>query len=529
MRARRPSRGTGKTINALPDDVLLDIFHYHWSTVDAHWSQRWCTLAHVCRRWNQLILASSHHLGLHLRFSFGAQAEDMMAYSPPFPLVLDYHTRYGQMWKFSDIDGVLFALQHLHRAHEIVLSAPASTLSKLTGAMAGPAPILERLELESQTTDFVLPRRILDINAPRLQVLKLSGVVLPALYPLLLSPASSLVNLTLHRIPSSASFSSPDSLASCIRSMSQLQTLSLSFLSAAPRSAGDRVPSPIQTPCDSERAELPMLEELAYRGPPTYLDALLAKFRAAPRMRKIHLTLFNQLTFSIPHVASFIHAGTVYYESPTLALVDFYESAACLTAIPTRPTALQRLRSSSRPHSSSSEMEISIRVPCERLDYQLSALAAICGALARTLCPIAELMIGFYARELPPQYSAPPYHDDHDHDDAIDVALWLALLAPFRGARTLRVDAALGAEISRALVSSVSAEEGAGEGEGEWGGGREERPILLPALRAVGPLYQVNLELDASVSVSEACAMLHQLAERNRRRLAERSVVVEVP
>ncbi|KAI0253547.1 hypothetical protein BJV78DRAFT_1152943 [Lactifluus subvellereus] len=521
MRARRSSRRTGKTINGLSDDVLLNIFHFHWSTVDAHWSQRWCTLAYVCRRWNQLIFTSSHHLGLRLRFSFGAQVEDMITYSPPFPLALDYHTRYGQMWTFSDIDGVLFALQHLQRAHEIVLSAPASTLSKLTGVLTGQAPILEHLELESQTTELILPTRILDMHAPRLRHLQLSGCVLPALHPLL-SSASFLVNLTLHRIPSSASFS-PDSLASCIRTMSRLQTLSLSILSAAPGSAGDRVPSPIQTPSDSERAELPMLQELAYRGPSTYLDALLAKFRAAPLMRKIHLGLFNQLTFSIPHVASFIHASTVS-ESPTLALIDFYESSATLTAIPARPIAVQRPRRRHRSRRGDDDddgMEMSIRVPCERLDFQLSALAAICGALARTLGPIAELMIGFYARELPP----PPYSAAH-RDDAIDAALWLALVAPFRGARTLRVDAALGAELSRALASSVGAEGGgAGEGEGGEEGERRERP--LPALRAVEPLYQANSEPDAFVpSVSEACALLHQLAERNLR-LAERSVVVE--
>ncbi|KAI0291073.1 hypothetical protein B0F90DRAFT_407575 [Multifurca ochricompacta] len=275
-----------KSIKTLPDDVLLDIFDYYRLAVGMDWPQRWYTLAHVCRRWKQLIFASSLRLALQLRSTFGTQVEDMITYSPPFPLVLDYDSRYDESWSISDVDGVLFALlQHPQRVREIVLSAPASRLARLTMAMTGAAPIVEFLKLESQTTELILPRQFLDGQAPQLRRLVLSGCTLHTLHPLL-SSATSLVNLTLHRIPSSAYFS-PDSLASCLHCMPRLQSLSITFLSAVPRSANVPSPPPNQT---TNRAEVPMLEEFTYRGTSTYLNALLSKLHA-PLMKKLHLRL----------------------------------------------------------------------------------------------------------------------------------------------------------------------------------------------------------------------------------------------
>src|SRR5205807_8455212 len=110
-----------------------------------------------------------------------------------------------------------------------------------TAAMAdATAPMLERLELESQTTELVLPRRFLDALAPpHLRLLRLNGCMLQAWYPLL-SSAISLEHLALHRIPVSAAefAAAPEGLASCVQSMPRLRTLSISFVSTtAPHSS----------------------------------------------------------------------------------------------------------------------------------------------------------------------------------------------------------------------------------------------------------------------------------------------------
>jgi len=447
------------------------------------------------------------------------------------------------------MDSVIVALHQLHRVREIVLSAPASTLAKLTAAMAGAvAPMLERLELESQTTELVLPRRFLDALAPpHLRLLRLNGCVLQAWRPLL-SSAMSLEHLALHRIPVSATefVAAPEDLASCVRSMPRLRTLSISFVSAAaPHSSpvvDNRLLSPHQTTTptprrtsDTDCAELPSLEEFAYQGPSTYLDAFLAAFSVAPRMRRLRLKLFDKpkTTFFIPHIAKFIYSQASAEPSKpvlSLALVEFYESSAWLTLFPPtspRDLTMPRHNEYDNAHddehddSNGTQNEISIRVPCELLEDQLSALTSICSALAQhTLSSLTELMLGFHAHELPtPSTGSGAQQKQRPHNAA--QALWLALLVPFRSIRTLRVDTALGAEIARALTTWVENGGLAQERvESECDGERLE--ILLPALCAVESLYQV---VSAPGLSSPTHAALVKLAERNCRIATARPVV----
>ncbi|KAI0285537.1 hypothetical protein BC826DRAFT_1109294 [Russula brevipes] len=87
------------------------------------------------------------------------------------------------------------------------------------------------------------------------------------------------------------------------------------------------------------------LEDLAYVGPAPFLDALLATFSAAPHLRDLHLTLFNQpTTLSILHIAEFVHAysannGPPHLRPvPTLAPTEFSESSTLLMLTPPAPT-----------------------------------------------------------------------------------------------------------------------------------------------------------------------------------------------
>ncbi|KAI0289858.1 hypothetical protein BC826DRAFT_588094 [Russula brevipes] len=550
-RTQRRSRRTPNAIDALPDDVLLDAFDHYRLAVGAHrYHQPWHTLAHVCRRWRELVLASSRRLDLQLRCTFGTPAEDLIAYSPPLPLVLDYHSRHDERWTYADMDGVLAALQHLHRARDVVLSAPAPALATLAMAMvAGPAPMLECLELESQTTELVLPPRLLDGQAPRLRRLVLGGCAPRALRPLLSSATSSLVHLALHRMIPGATDVSPDSLASCMRAMPRLRTLSISFLTPEPPStlAGQRLhpddsathvaqaQAPSRT-SERQRTELPALEDITYVGPAPFLDALLAAFSAAPHLRDLHLTLFDQLALSIPHIAEFIHAHAGDCSDgppnskpePTLALAEISEFSASLALIPpapapapassaSAPTPTPKQTSSSVGSASNTNRAISSRiriaVPCPgaQLASQLAALASLTSALSDTLSlTTTQLMLDFHAHA-------------RGYDD--DAVLWRSVLAPFCRVRALRVDAPLGAELARALAYGMDTDMDAvdgGELEGAREGG-EARRLLLPALCAVGPLYRVVVSDFGESSPSPSMPVpdpLHELMEQRNRYFA---------
>jgi hypothetical protein len=53
----------------------------------------WYTLSHVCQRWRNIILRSASYLDLSLVCTYGTPVADMLAHSPPLPLVLDYAER----------------------------------------------------------------------------------------------------------------------------------------------------------------------------------------------------------------------------------------------------------------------------------------------------------------------------------------------------------------------------------------------------------------------------------------------------
>src|SRR5579863_8980264 len=80
------------TIDVLPDDILLEIFHsYREETsrgtpVKSAW--RWQTLAHVSRRWRALIIASPQRLGLRVVCDPRTPARTSLDIWPPFPIAV---------------------------------------------------------------------------------------------------------------------------------------------------------------------------------------------------------------------------------------------------------------------------------------------------------------------------------------------------------------------------------------------------------------------------------------------------------
>ena len=50
----------------------------------------WFKLTHVCRRWRYLVLESASFLGLCFVCTIGTPVADMLAHSPPLPLVIGF-------------------------------------------------------------------------------------------------------------------------------------------------------------------------------------------------------------------------------------------------------------------------------------------------------------------------------------------------------------------------------------------------------------------------------------------------------
>ena len=382
----------------------------------------------------------------------------MINHFPTFPLVLDYGARLLKTWTPDDEDGLLFALQHLSRANEIMLSAPESTLTEMTAAMVEAAPKLEHLELHSQSSEFVLPMSFLGGDAPQLRRLILTGVSLATLHPIL-RYATSLASLVLERIPGAAYFS-PDSLVVHIRSMPHLKTLSVSFLSAIPR-PGFRT-EPFLPPGQTIPVELPALTQLIFRGVAAYIEALLAQIRT-PLIQDVDIMLFNQLTLRIPRIRAFINDLETF--RPTRVRFDFAQTSAYIIVSTSQP---------------SESPDISLGVSCVSLDFQVSAMSQISRGLFGTspsegvlgLPVVEELMLGFHPGELP---------KGRLDENTVNPALWRELLSSFQHVRTLRVHATLVADLSRTLQSAdrttVEDEE------------PEPEEFLLPELRTVVLLH----------------------------------------
>src|SRR5437879_4200829 len=75
---------------ALLDEAEIDghVFHGgHRNWARERW---WYTLAHVCQRWRYLVFSSASHLDLCLVCTHGTPVADMLAHSPPLPLVIAY-------------------------------------------------------------------------------------------------------------------------------------------------------------------------------------------------------------------------------------------------------------------------------------------------------------------------------------------------------------------------------------------------------------------------------------------------------
>ena len=105
--------GYAMTIDMLPCNVLLDIFHLDISSSGYNpWG--WLRLVHVCRRWRQIILASPQRLNLRIFCKTGTPVRKNLGIWPAIPTCIYY----GDI-SSDDEDNIMAALEHPDRLSDV--------------------------------------------------------------------------------------------------------------------------------------------------------------------------------------------------------------------------------------------------------------------------------------------------------------------------------------------------------------------------------------------------------------------------
>ncbi|KAH9178374.1 hypothetical protein EDB89DRAFT_1170790 [Lactarius sanguifluus] len=434
-------RGTGplsrQALNeVLPDDVLLRIFQHY---LDAS-PRRWPELAHVCRSWRQIIFASPLGLQLRLYCTYGTPILKNLASWPSLPLALDYvGSPMLRPPSPEDEDNIMAAVEQSDRVCSINLTVSSSLLKKLS-AISEPFSELEELVLLSQdNVQSTLSRASAFWWGHRLRILHSTRIAIPSL-PQLLLPSQNLVDLQLHDIPRAGYFS-PEAFANALCGMTQLETLSLHFLSLPPRRNYIGLPPP-----PGDHVVLPALTRFKYRGISKYLDNLVARIDA-PRLEEIDITFFNQPTLDASQLGLFINR-TETWEPPLRARIISSEDAISISITFTQPVAFEQL---------------SLQISCERLDWQLSSITQICDHFPSSLSSVEDL--GF--ETIGPSNASDDTDDEH----------WLRLICTFEGIKDFHV---VGKHATDILHALHPADEG--------------QKIVLPSLRKLHLLRPTSVQ-----------------------------------
>ncbi|KAH9057177.1 hypothetical protein EDB87DRAFT_1129714 [Lactarius vividus] len=183
---------------------------------------KWQKLAHVCKTWRSVLLASSHYLDLRLLFTQGMPVREILRSWPDLPIVMQYVRKPGSIpLTPGDQDNIMTLLELPTRLREVRLTVTTPLLENVM--MQQPFSVLEYLHLSAP--GLVLPSQF-GGGMPRLRALLIVGIALPALPRLLLS-AHDLVSLQLEDIPSVGY--TLEALVICLPAMTQLETLRVHF------------------------------------------------------------------------------------------------------------------------------------------------------------------------------------------------------------------------------------------------------------------------------------------------------------
>ena len=375
----------------------------------------WYTLTHVCQRWKNIILGSASYLDLSLVCTYGTHVADMLAHSPPLPIVVEYFQKDRDITA-NDEEGIILALEQRDRVRRVRFRMPPTCLQKLIVTMDEEYLILEYLIIVLQSKDssgnLLFPETL---QAPLLRHLRLTDFALPIRSRI--STAVGLVTLDLVMVHPSTYFH-PNTLLQWISLLPQLETLAIYFQYSIPsRDLVGRQLTPVIPP-----VTLPNLHNFQFHGASTYLDALV-HWIAAPRLEKLQFQFFNQLTFSVPHLQQFMNATeTLRFDSASFTFSDKYVDAVVYR------------------HGETKMYTIGMVVFCWHLDWQVSSVAQVSNSLSQMFSAVDRLTLKYKVHS----------RSSEEHNE-VDRTEWRSLLRPFRNVKTLWIDSELVKDLSRSL------------------------------------------------------------------------------
>lgn len=417
-------------IYILDDDSLLNIFYLYrplllgedkdddtrlaggdngW--IGEHW---WFKLAHVCQRWRNLILGSCSYLGLCLVCINSMPIADMLAYSPPLPLIIE--------WLYEDSDigtedeaGLMLALEQRDRVRRIRLVVSVQNSEKLFTAINEEFPILEYLIITSSDRSFalVLPE---GFQAPRLHQVVLIGSGLP-IRSQLLTTTVDLVTLCL-TVDDPSTYFFPNILHQWLSSTPRLEMLVIVF--SFPVYNLDTERELMRTPITTQ-VTLPNLRWFAFQGVSAYTETLFP-WISSPRLEKLQIFFFEQPTFSTPYLVQFLNTTrNLRFGSANFTFSDGQVDVEMYSR-------------------KGMDFAFRIGVICQHLDLQVLFITQMFGALSQIFSAVEHLALE---------------HEEHiqssEEHDAVDRSEWHKLFRSFSNVKTLRIDDGLSEQLSRCL------------------------------------------------------------------------------
>jgi len=402
-----------RTINVLFDDLLLEIFDLYRVEVTRRYpvmsAWEWTTLAHVCRRWRAVILASPRRLHLRVTCYPGTPVKKSLDIWPPFPIAIicfPFHIvgRKGE-------DNIVAALEYRDRISDIHIVDPGPGMERYLDAMQEPLPALTDLYFGTFFREsLVLPDAFLGGYVPCLRSFTLQNISFPA-FPRFVLHATHIVTLRLFEVqPSEYIFISSEVMATCLAALPHLGSLSIEFQYAPI--------SPLQpTPLPLTRTVLPSLTDFRFMGVTVYLEDFIARIDT-PLLNELRIEFFMEPTFHTPQLHQLI--GRTHSLKPLnparVKLLDY--RTKMILGSPTR-----------------FELEIGRDEPGQ----QLSSVTQICNVHFPFLSQVDQFNI-YEASDL-----------ELVGTNEIDPSQWLGLLLPFSGVRSLYVSETLEPLVARAL------------------------------------------------------------------------------
>lgn len=364
----------------------------------------------------------------------------MLSQLPRLPLVVDYQDANATISAKDELV-ITQAFQFRGRVRRVAFNIPPANLHRLLLPMDDTFPILEHLCLSSTAKEadagLILPTTFM---APRLRHITLLGIGLPTgLW--LLSSTFGLVTLTLADIQSSGYFL-PKHLVARLRFLPRLEELSICFsIDISRHNAEDELLGVLKTP-----VTLPALNRLTFQGIGAYLENLVAQI-IAPRLNHLCITIFNSVTYNLPHLSHFTNT-TEGFKFPIASVIFEYDAVSVVT-------------NERRQQLGGGPPGFCVRIMCREFDEQVICAAQICNSLMPALSGVKGLTLDIDGERNPTERQ----------NDVVEVERWHELLRPFVAATELRICHSLALELSLALQSDNVGLD----------------PILLPSLQELVP------------------------------------------